>query len=78
MMRRTGMVNGIFLLLAVFNLLISFGAIWSLQRIEPEIERINRRNGTLFRPDPELPVEPDDILLIVSDESAIARLSEAR
>lgn len=44
MMRRTGMVNGIFLLLAAFNLLISFGAIWSLQRIEPEIERINRRN----------------------------------
>ena len=44
MMRRTGMVNGIFLLLAVFNLLISFGAVWSLQRIEPEIERINQRN----------------------------------
>ena len=37
-----------------------------------------RRNGTLFRPDPELPVVPDDILLIVSDESAIARLSEVR
>lgn len=44
MMRRTGTGNGIFLLLAVFNLLISFGAVWSLQRIEPEIERINRRN----------------------------------
>lgn len=43
-MRRTGTGNGIFLLLAVFNLLISFGAVWSLQRIEPEIERINRRN----------------------------------
>ena len=37
-----------------------------------------RRNGTLFRPSPELPVEPDDILLIVSDDTAIAKLSEAR
>ena len=37
-----------------------------------------RRNGKLCRPDPELPVEQDDVLFIVSDESAIARLSEVR
>ncbi|MBQ7695597.1 MAG: TrkA family potassium uptake protein [Lentisphaeria bacterium] len=37
-----------------------------------------RRDGKLCRPDPELPVEPDDVLFIVSDESAIARLSEVR
>ena len=43
-MRQTGTINCIFLLLAAFNLLISFGAIWSLQRIGPEIRRIYRRN----------------------------------
>ena len=43
-MRQTGTINGIFLLLAAFNLLISFGAIWSLQRIGPEIRRIYQRN----------------------------------
>ena len=43
-MRQTVTVNGIFLLLAAFNLLVSFGAIWSLQRIGPEIRRIYRRN----------------------------------
>ena len=37
-----------------------------------------RRDGKLFRPDPELPVEPEDVLLIVSDENAIARLSEVK
>ena len=37
-----------------------------------------RRDGKLFRPDPELPILPEDVLLIVSDENAIARLSEAR
>ena len=36
-----------------------------------------RRNGKLLRPDPELPVEPEDILYIVADENAIKKLSEA-
>ena len=33
-----------FRLLIVFNLLLSIGAVWSLQRIDPEIERIYERN----------------------------------
>ena len=28
----------------IFNLLLSFGAVWSLQRIDPEIQRIYQRN----------------------------------
>ena len=36
-----------------------------------------RRNGKLLRPDPELPVEPEDVLFIVADETAIKKLSEA-
>lgn len=28
----------------IFNLLLSFGAVWSLQRISPEIQRIYQRN----------------------------------
>ena len=44
-MRRISTVNCIFLILVVFNLLFSFGAIWSLQRIEPQIERIKQRNA---------------------------------
>ena len=44
-MRRISTVNCIFSLLVAFNLLISFGAIWSLQRIEPQIERIRQRNA---------------------------------
>ncbi|MBR6372686.1 MAG: hypothetical protein IKS20_05845 [Victivallales bacterium] len=43
-MRQTVTVNGIFKLLATFNLLIAFGAIWSLQRIGPEVQRIYQRN----------------------------------
>ena len=34
-----------------------------------------RRDGVLNRPDPEKPLEENDMLLIVSDENAIARLS---
>ena len=44
-MRRIGTVSCIFVLLVAFNLLISFGAIWSLQRIQPQIERIRQRNA---------------------------------
>lgn len=44
-MRRISTVNCIFLILVVFNLLFSFGAIWSLRRIEPQIERIKQRNA---------------------------------
>ncbi len=43
-MRQTGTVNGIFKLLVAFNLMIAFGAIWSLQRIGPEVQRIYQRN----------------------------------
>lgn len=35
-----------------------------------------RRNGKLLRPDPEDPLRADDVLLIVSDERAIDRLSK--
>ena len=31
-------------LMIIFNLLLSFGAVWSLQRISPEIQRIYQRN----------------------------------
>ncbi|MBR2358383.1 MAG: hypothetical protein IKA65_10220 [Lentisphaeria bacterium] len=31
-------------MMIVFNLLLSFGAVWSLQRIDPEIQRIYQRN----------------------------------
>lgn len=34
-----------------------------------------RRNGVLNRPEPEKPLETGDMLLIVSDENAIAKLS---
>lgn len=34
-----------------------------------------RRDGVLSRPDPEKPLECNDMLLIVSDENAIAKLS---
>ena len=35
-----------------------------------------RREGKLLRPDPEQTLKEDDMLLIVSDEQAIAKLSE--
>ena len=35
-----------------------------------------RHNGVLNRPDPEKPLEENDMLLIVSDEAAIAKLSQ--
>lgn len=35
-----------------------------------------RRNGVLNRPDPETPLEENDMLLIVSDENAIDKLSK--
>ena len=31
-------------MMIIFNLLLSFGAVWSLQRIDPEIQRIYQRN----------------------------------
>ena len=31
-------------LMILFNLLLSFGAVWSLQRMDPEIKRIYERN----------------------------------
>jgi hypothetical protein len=31
-------------LMILFNLLLSFGAVWSLQRMNPEIQRIYERN----------------------------------
>lgn len=34
-----------------------------------------RRDGKLVRPDPQQPLQQDDMLLIVSDEQAIAKLS---
>lgn len=37
-----------------------------------------RRNGKLSRPNPEIPIEAEDALLIVSNEDAIARLSEVK
>ena len=35
-----------------------------------------RHEGVLNRPDPEKPLEENDMLLIVSDENAIAKLSK--
>ena len=35
-----------------------------------------RHEGILNRPDPEKPLSEDDMLLIVSDENAIAKLSK--